>query len=913
MKTPILLKAILGILLFIGLIAGTGYLYFVPTNISKFAERVETAISGPELIAIAYFDTHKMQRILNFIEGTPDPSEIQKQETSSDTAMSKLYDGSFFLNHDLNFVMGSIHRFQEQNIQTLYISANDSTDPFMNAFKNHFSLEPVPNFPNWFSVKAKDLQKPGELNPCPVDPKSEKQDSAKSPHSIKFLYASNKIILLSNELTYANSLLTKIANKETNQPHLEWTEYRKQKLAAFMVINPKASAESASGMESYLAKKYLEKNSSIQALAGSLNIDLVQKNLGLDLSLFSKDSKYKEETLTAIEKYKTDVIADSAKFSKTLTEFLSGVKTQNSEDRLSISFSVGAGAPQKLRSILEEVLTSAFQPLNIQMSDQNPSEEKIQDKPIDYKTNQAFQNFLKGSIKDDSNLGAHFMEGPFLASAYEMKFNQKQELQLVVQGKIAVPKELIENLTGNLTDRQITASLMIESVNSNNQKSVLVDERCVDKNTMMGSSLNHEAETFISSIQNETISINKALRLLANTQLEDIQEIKGKLSIQAPTVVQSFPLALKVEEAIEQKNFRFFISKLTPDSVTYTISGEREKLLEVRAYNKDGKALRNAGKFEINRSGKITQSYHGKIQKLEIFVAQEFVEHSKAFLIKGPLKGKIENKELLKTRPPQAIHKKTWDQTKGLNASTLKTDPNDWNIYSGSKSPRASQSLGNIQLYLTHTTEGWDNQPKLHIYHPFIPELSEVMSALTLNLEAKLATVPAETKKLQQIHLLKYSYAIPSGEPVIQHRVLNQAYLLQNVLLNLDLKEGQKLESLQGSLKFHLPTKISSQKLTLDQLWKSVEVSGMKITLEKIDLSFMKGSHIRIEGNLEKLVNLYIKDSRGQLWKSDQTFIQRDGSVTLVLPLVEGVAEYELFLVDAGYLVEVPVGMRVGY
>ncbi len=93
-------------------------------------------------------------------------------------------------------------------------------------------------------------------------------------------------------------------------------------------------------------------------------------------------------------------------------------------------------------------------------------------------------------------------------------------------------------------------------------------------------------------------------------------------------------------------------------------------------------------------------------------------------------------------------------------------------------------------------------------------------------------------------------------------------------------------------LKFH-STKTTSTRYNLDKLWAGKTIDGFTATLSDVERGMFSGYSIKIEGEIDKLVNLHGLDAEGKRIVANLVNFQQARFWTMTLPF-KGVTEVEL-------------------
>jgi hypothetical protein len=355
---------------------------------------------------------------------------------------------------------------------------------------------------------------------------------------------------------------------------------------------------------------------------------------------------------------------------------------------------------------------------------------------------------------------------------------------------------------------------------------------------------------------------------------------------------------------------RFYLSRIGERSLSYQVSGDAERLVEVRALNGEGRPLHKGWRMSAPDDGRTTQQYRGAIQGVEIHVAEEIARHEAAFRITGlfaPSRRRDARPSVVFA--PAPVDPTDWGAYAALDMGKLDVGPEHWQVYGGSRSPVAEARWPEVSMYLTHSPTQWGNAPQAHVYFPMLPGLPAALSAFSYRVEH-----PAgEQGSVTQYARIAYPYRASSGQTVVRHRLAGRPVAVGNWTLRTGLGENERLEKLAGKLIFRLPLKIASTELALDQLWQGQTHEGVTVRLTEVGRGMFPGYRLRIDGDVSRLINLYGVGSDGRRVAPDPVNYQEGGYWTMTLPFGEGIEYVELVLATAQEVREYPFALRPEY
>jgi hypothetical protein len=777
-----------------------------------------------------------------------------------------------------------------------------------NAYGRFYKMEKVDGNANWY-VMHKKVVTNKEDKQCPST--TTNNIPKQKPQEPGYLFVDSNAILLVNNLEYGEQLIRRMqSNAAAKQSLAKWQNYRKGKLASAMISSIPDTGKSLGGMQGMIIDQAGTKNPQINSLAAGLEADFMSLALNANLSLYSDDKKWKNETYSSINQSLNKLKNDTRQVTPTLAALMSRVQLKKQNDALKINIALDSSVLDNLGNVIQESISS-FMGMGMSASqEEGPVEEQLQTNPAVYANNKAFSSLPPFESKSYESEPL-FTEGAFAVDFTELKKNDDGLFVIQLQGKVALPKS--EDQSGG--GRTGELALFVDSVADENGTNLLRDEQCATPNELFGRSPNHEPEK-ASWLSQDQVQVTKYVRLQPDVDARNIHMIRGYISFSSPVKVREHSIPLRAGESVEDSGMRFYLSRIGENSVSYQVTGKQEKLLEVRALNKDGKALSKSWSFGSPDDGRTTQSYRGEVHGLKIYVAQEYAMHKTGFRLDKLFSAPEEEKDKEgedKVNPlflaPTLIPVEAWNEYNRLDMLRLEIDKSNW-LTSGEKAPVvAEEQWRGMSMYLTHAPSKWSNAPWAHIYFPMMKRFPGVLSAFSYEIEE-----PAE-KDGPAVHYARihYPYFAETGEVVTKYSLEDKPIAYQGVQLKTGLKDNQRLDNIKGKLIFRLPEKTTSTTLNLFDLWDGKTVDGIKVSLASIDRGMFPGYNLKIEGEIEKLVNLHGIDSNGERVVAKPINYQQAGYWTMTLPFGKGINTVELVLADKQDVLEYPFDLKARY
>jgi len=898
-----LFAALALLLLFIAAAAGYGWHWLYMSEPKRLLQ-AEHALADGNLVAVGYVDVEKMTVLNEHLIGGTDPKALPVSDSSHDL-LKRLFTGPANFMDNLTQFVFSVHAGpqEKQPSATMLLVGRFDQQQIVNELNQSFEVTPLSD------GRWRLIEKPTMAAASGAEFLCEKEEAIKSSAAEKIielqLHTSPNWLMISSETTYADKLWQRlVSGAEANQDLLRWHRYREGQLAALMAFVPDKAAKAVTGMPGMIAQGAARQAPDMNGLGAATAVDIPAAGLNLNFTLYSDNQQWNSEAVARVRASLDEMRTDSLSVSPAMASFFSRITTAKSNEHIAMDVALDAEILNDIENVVREGFASLFTPtISVSGSDQ-PQQEEINENPADY---HLYAGLVKLPAIDLDQLKhqptPQFVDGPYAVGVNSINYQESGHFKLNLEGKVSLPKgrnfsaDSIENIT-----------LEVTSVQSRTGGELLSDEHCSKPDHVYGP-LNHEPQSYFSAF-NDQAQLSKELRLKPGVYPQDIDKISGKISFSVPTAVSKFSLPLKAGEVVEHAGMRFYLSSIKDSTLNYDLSGDHRRLLEVRALNRQGRVLRAGWSMGNASGGRAARNFKGEIAAIELYVADNFFTQENSFILRDIFVTPEKEKG---KRPvyfaPQKINPTAWTKYKKLNIAGLKIDPEKWHIWGKNKLPIAEARWSDAKMYITHTPQGWGNSPQAHLYFPMLMELPGVLSALSSTVE-----IPAHkdgvTRKLSRI---SYPYRSDSGEISIQHQLNGMPVAYQSIQLNSGLEENEKLGRLKGELTFRLPTKTTPTTLPLNKLWAGHEVDGIRIVVSGIGLNTFPGYNLKIEGNIEKLVNLHGISARGERIIADPINFQNDGSWTMILPLNKGIEAVELITAEKQKVIRLPFDLRADY
>jgi len=906
-----IIKRILITVLILVVLAGAGIHYWLHQEPPNSVIVAENALATKGLVAIGYFNNDLLTTILDYTRGEEDPAPLSMP--GMDVGLwDDLYSGSVNLKENLDHVTFGI----SLPLDTTTITSDHSKNTIIeggiialgtfnwnsirSTIQESYIVEDEQNNIYKITNKQEDAAKIERICPGDENTKNMKNDEF-------YIHATNTRLVASISLENLNMLISRLdKNSDAEADISKWREFRKGKLASTGFLYPNELIASTTGMTKYLLQQEFTDETELRKVFTGASVDYLKAGFKFDVHLQANNQEWIKESSDKILNAVNDLKKESAENLPTLHKLLSGFKVSYDKKLMDVSFSLDVDTINKIPDLISEFIGSLFS-FNSGSEEESKSEERIDENPWDYSYNKAFEQ-LSDYYPGENRHIPSITDGPFGIDIDKVSVGEKSKLlELDIKTQIRLP-----STEGSWFDSGAELTLAIESVKGKDGSELLRDEYCIEKLEDMFADKNRIPKSGF-NYSNDDAYVSKTIRLVPEPSFKDIDKVVGKTSFTIPTRVKRMPVELKRGTVVEHNGMRFYLSSIKQQSVSYQVSGDKEKLLEVRALNSKGQTLRSG--FSTSSSYKNVKSFKGDVKGLEIYVLEKQAEHERAFELNAEDIFKVKYNEEKKILPilvePDVVKKSKWNRLKSKDISLGTLNYYGRPLIQRDDKVVAEYIRGPLIITNEHKyDQKWSNQPSLQIYMPFFPELIGNLSALETHITKPLNQ--KDQKEFKEFVEISAGQNTETGEYVARYSYKENPYIVKNIWIDLDLETGTKIETLEGKLIFRLPQKVSRTKVELSEIGKPVNINENTLTVREINKGFIPRMLIDFEGQTEKLINIVAITQTGERVFPAQTELS-DNKWLIQFDLGHIYTHLELIMAEDQSIIEYPFNLKPEY
>ena len=611
-----------------------------PQSTPKSLIALEDALAGPDLVGLVYLDMNYFLRLEEAFTGDRDalalPTPTGNDSKANSSFLNFMGQSGLKVSESVDYILGGFFA-REKDAGKVQVA--------LGSF-------PVKTLTQYWKTN-KDV-KQTEINGrtawlwSPVDP-----DTCK-PSRPEILIAENDRLISGDPETVA-WFLKRVDRAKAQQDLSYWRNYRKNKLFGFAVFLPKNLKDIPENMFiRMMAQSMQDKMVPVKGLYGGGTVTWNPAGIDLELLLESTDAAWNQEQHQEIQKWKKKTIKDIEADFKSVKNLLSYLDSKATNDKLILQAKINEALIKDIGGIFQEGVDWFASSLSSSMSIAG-DDNALSEKTIPYKEVNQYKNATRPEDLDpfdataDPNQHYAATSGPFGIQIKGISLNPKQagvvDLDLEIVSS-SIPKLEISSFADE--GEGTGAWFRVTHVLSKSGKELLKDELC-------GKNRNSKAVTLQKGFRNvevkrvkKTATIRKLIQskprwsnltldvlkgtktvhLKPGTRLSDIASIQGEASIQLPSkIIKKRIKAPFKNQVVQTADLRIKMKASANDTVSFTASGEVNRLIETRALNKSGKYLQSGSSMSsglfFGKGADKNKQFRGQPKTVEFVLAQK--------------------------------------------------------------------------------------------------------------------------------------------------------------------------------------------------------------------------------------------------------------------------------------------------
>ncbi|WP_390615129.1 hypothetical protein [Maricurvus nonylphenolicus] len=658
-------------------------------------------------------------------------------------------------------------------------------------------------------------------------------------------------------------LVDAINNPPANltQTNSEWIKYRNDHLVSVGVLQPehldKYDSLGAVLFFSGLRSALPSVDGIFMGLAGTA----IPPKAVIDATVISQDQQW---LTTSEASLNAGLLAakQNNQSSELFSAIINNLDIKRESENLNLAFSIDNQLTDQIKQTVEEGLGSLFSMSSSNSKSEIPPE-KLEENPKTYQSITPASLAKLPAFENTYNQTIHWQQGPVAIRITELHHSvddiQEISLEAVTSG---IPNTASSSFAS-------ASQLHIDDITNANGESLMDPATC-------GKYINSDPVVLTDSFGKGELKASKKIRLKPGAKIADIASIKGRVSLNIATQIETQRFTAPINQAIVKTQGAYLrIKEIAGNNISYLVSGAKQPLLNVRGLNAKGQYLSGSGSSSFGAIGSGPRShnasYQGQVSAVEVTYATQRQAQEYTFNITDLSPPSNTNSFSPEHKPPVAYDMADWKQVVQLSQKNYPQD--QFNSWLGQ--PVANTRSGPIQTYLFKPELqrfGPERRFNSHmvVNLPFIRSLLKASGRLNLTTHSLTfdngeQIKPTGTPWVSPITLdYKGGWNLSLSDEAMREEgylagSVDIKYLLDDVTY--EKVKDTKLVSLNGDLNLALPTQIKATSIPALQLGENTKLSGFDLQLIKLDGNRQTYS---INGDESALVAIYALNSEGK-------------------------------------------------
>jgi hypothetical protein len=385
----------------------------------------------------------------------------------------------------------------------------------------------------------------------------------------------------------------------------------------------------------------------LQRLAGGLTLQALPFTAELTLDLASDDAAWAQDLAHQFQQGRERLHRDYGPDLPSLARLSEHLALQADGETLTFNLGLDRQAVEDAGRLPGELLRVMFmgfaggQAVSIP-ADSQEADEQLADpaRAIRYLPSVSHSGLPSYESLEDQTFPPEAASGPFglRVAAARLQEDSQDVIEIAVEAASArIPNPPIDDF--HRLEERTTASLNITAVRDAAGNDLLRAEDCgEDRNDQptplgIGEHSTYSGDTWRTE---RRAAGTKKVRLNPGARLGDVAEIEGEITLNLAETTETQRLdAPFAGQTIESAGVRIELKEAGEQRLSYSVSGETDRLLSVRAFNAQGQALATAGTAGGGSVGgferKVERDFQGQIASAEFVIATGLAEKGYPF------------------------------------------------------------------------------------------------------------------------------------------------------------------------------------------------------------------------------------------------------------------------------------------
>ncbi len=402
----------------------------------------------------------------------------------------------------------------------------------------------------------------------------------------------------------------------------EWLALADTELMTIGIFAPASLGQAADGMAGMILAAAGHAASPATALYFGASPTLLPPGVQLSGTIASDDTAFLDQAHSAASSWLSAATEAARSSSPDLVAIYDRLSVARAGDTFRAGVRLDTDLDNEVQRLIAALFQNAFRVSGLgELS--MPAEEQLEESPTQ------FGDASRGDLRPYASFGDGFFEpqwqqGPFALAVSRLAVDDSGGLLVSLKGEgRGLP---------NLGDRSKLVRMNIIDVVDTDDATLLPAQECgptrnkgwTDDSQVSRSTRFEGTEI----VYYPTVSIDRQLKLAAGSDARDVAAIRGELEFLLPTRVQSVRLDAPFDgRVVEGRGVRLRFRSGSDSAISYEVSGDRRRLLSVRALNANGQVLASgasswSGGF-LGGAENVSADFYGAVAGAEVLLAGE--------------------------------------------------------------------------------------------------------------------------------------------------------------------------------------------------------------------------------------------------------------------------------------------------
>ena len=613
-------------------VAWTGHRFSAFAQDAPALNSAEDALAVPGLLGLAHFDLGYAIRAERAYYGEEDQLALPEPLAGDDTVLNALQSNGLDVREMVDEVVAGLLLVQQESGIATVLLGRFPVAKFTEVLKQAFLVEQEQlGADTVFLVRQED------------------RDSCKLSEERYLHLAEDRIVLASSRPVLA-LVLERLENGAASQRDLaDWRAFRDSRMASVALLSPPIQVlESMDNpFVKPFAKAMQEGLSGIRNIYAGVSLQPVPLSIGLGGRVDAADAAWPRDAVAKVAAWRADVAQNTAANVPSLLRLHDHLRLSAEGDALRFALDLDGDLAGDAGQAVTELVGLAFAGLGFKTPSKSqqaaPKEETVPEEKLAKLANTVSHERLAPFDRSfETGVAWPGKSGPFGVRVSEIALNEEDPQVLDIQLTVTsaeIRETLIES--GPFQRNDARAEIHVTGVLDRNGRNLLRDEPCGKERNAVGvklrpgSSLRRDADGFtnITILQGE-----KTVRLAPGVGLDDVASLQGHVRLTLPAGYETRQLSAPLAgQAVETAGLRVKFRDSAPHALAYDVSGKQDRLLEIRARNRDGAYLvsdgHSGGARIFGLGAPVTRRFKGEIAEAELLIATGEAARDYAFTI----------------------------------------------------------------------------------------------------------------------------------------------------------------------------------------------------------------------------------------------------------------------------------------